>query len=228
MIDMIAIVSGGMDSVTMLHYLVKRMKKHPAVLTFSYGQKHSKEMTCAKYQAEVLGCEKHQVIDLTFLAEAFESSALVGKSVAIPNIDAVKGDPQPPTYVPNRNMVFISVAAAFAETLQVQAIAYGAQAHDMYGYWDTTPEFLEKINSLLSLNRKKQIEVMAPLVNYSKAKVLKLGLELGVDFSNTWSCYQGEDLACGKCPTCAERLAAFQELGATDPIEYQPSHETKV
>jgi 7-cyano-7-deazaguanine synthase len=221
MVDSIAIVSGGMDSVTLLHYLVKGLDKSPAVLTFAYGQKHSKEIECAEYQSQLLGCEKHEIIDLSFLTPAFASSALVSNSIAIPDIEAVKGDPQPVTYVPNRNMIFLAIAAAFAETLQVQNIAYGAQAHDMYGYWDTTPDFLEKINNLLSLNRKTQIHVSAPLVNYSKADVLKFGLGLNVDFSKTWSCYEGNEVACGKCPTCAERLAAFREVGTLDPLPYK-------
>lgn len=221
MIDTIAIVSGGMDSVTMLHYLVKQLNRKPAVLTFTYGQKHIKEIESAKYQCELLKCEMHEVVDTSFLVPAFASSALVSDAISIPDIVSVQGNPQPATYVPNRNMIFLSIAAAFAETLKAKEIAYGAQAHDMYGYWDTTPEFLEKINSVFSLNRKERIQIIAPLVNFSKSDVLKLGLELGVDFANTWSCYQGGDLACGVCPTCAERLAAFQSLGIRDPIEYK-------
>lgn len=220
MVDSVAIVSGGMDSVTLLHYLVKREGKNPAVLSFTYGQKHNKEIEYAHYQSETLGCKHFQVLDLGFLAPAFASSALVSKEIAIPNIKDVEGDSQPLTYVPNRNMIFLSIAAAYAETLGVKEICYGAQAHDLYGYWDTTPQFLERINSLLSLNRKNSIQVKAPLVTLSKSDVLRLGLELNVDYGKTWSCYEGNDLACGKCPTCAERLAAFQAVGMVDPIPY--------
>jgi len=219
-IDSLAIVSGGMDSVTLLHYLVKREKKHPAVLSFIYGQKHNKEIAYASYQAKLLNCQQHQIIDLSHLAPAFASSALVSREIAVPDIDTVQGDPQPLTYVPNRNMIFLAIAAAFAETLGVNEVCYGAQAHDLYGYWDTTPQFLEKINALLSLNRKNSININAPLVNLSKSEVLRLGLELEVDYSKTWSCYEGNELACGKCPTCAERLAAFQLVGVKDPIAY--------
>lgn len=221
MSDSIAIVSGGMDSVTLLHYLVKQEHKIPTILSYTYGQKHLKEIEFAKFQVHELGLTDHRIVDLSILASAFESSALVSSGVEIPNIDSVKGDPQPPTYVPNRNMIFLSIAAAFAETLQVEDIFYGAQAHDLYGYWDTTPDFLQRINALLSLNRKSKINIQAPLVNRPKADVLRLGLELQVDYGKTWSCYKGSEQACGICPTCAERLAAFKDVGLSDPIPYQ-------
>jgi 7-cyano-7-deazaguanine synthase len=219
--DSVVIVSGGMDSVTLLHYLIKREGKKPAVLSYIYGQKHSKEIEYASWQAKALGCQLHQIMDLSMLVPAFSSSALISRDISVPDISSVEGDPQLPTYVPNRNMIFIAIAAAFAETLDVEEVNYGAQAHDLYGYWDTTPQFLSRINDLLSLNRNKAIQIKAPLVNLSKAEVLRLGLELGVDFSKTWSCYEGSELACGKCPTCAERLAAFDELGLRDPIQYK-------
>ena len=221
MVDSVAIVSGGMDSVTLLHYLVKKENKKPAILTFTYGQKHSKEVEYAKYQAQELGCTEHQIVDLSPIASVFSSSALVSASIEIPSIDKVQGDPQPATYVPNRNMIFLSIAAALAETLQVEEIFYGAQAHDLYGYWDTTPDFLEKINTVLSLNRKHNLKILAPLVNKGKADVLRLGIELNVNFGKTWSCYQGNEKACGVCPTCAERLDAFKAVGVKDPLVYQ-------
>jgi 7-cyano-7-deazaguanine synthase len=221
MIDSVAIVSGGMDSVTLLHYLVKLKQKKPAILSFSYGQKHSKEVQFAKYHSQLLGCQEHLILDLSLLAPAFQGSALVGADISIPDIDVVRGDPQPATYVPNRNMIFLSIAAAYAEGYQVQNVYYGAQAHDLYGYWDTTPEFLERINNLLTLNRKNHVQVLAPLVNLTKSEVLRLGLEMNIDYGKTWSCYVGEDKACGICPTCAERLEAFRIVGIKDPLEYE-------
>jgi 7-cyano-7-deazaguanine synthase len=221
MTDSIAIISGGMDSVTMLHYLVKQKQKTPAVLTFTYGQKHSKEIDFAKYQVQLIGLQEHKVVDLSMLSSAFAISSLVSSLFEIPNIASVQGDPQPSTYVPNRNMIFLAIAAAFAETLKVSDIYYGAQAHDLYGYWDTTPDFLERINALLSLNRKSTINIQAPLMKFSKMEVLRLGLELKVDYEKTWSCYKGDEYACGECPTCAERLAAFKEVGIQDPLSYK-------
>lgn len=221
MIDSVAIVSGGMDSVTLLHYLVRTVQRHPAVITFIYGQKHDKEVTFAREQAAGLGCGAHLVLDLALLRPLFASSALVSESVRVPDIAAVKGDPQPVTYVPNRNMIFLALAAAYAETQGVSDVFYGAQAHDMYGYWDTTPQFLAQVNQVYDLNRKTPVQIKAPFVNDTKADVLRTGLELGVDYGRTWSCYEGQELACGRCPTCAERLQAFAEVGVPDPLSYK-------
>jgi 7-cyano-7-deazaguanine synthase len=220
MIDSVAIVSGGLDSVTLLHYLVKNAGLCPAVLTFKYGQKHTKEIGYAKYHAALLSRDEHRIVDLSSMSPLFSASALVSEDIAIPEIAKVLGDPQPITYVPNRNMIFLALAAAFAETHGVSLVYYGAQSHDMYGYWDTTSEFIEQLNGVLHLNRKTPIQIHAPFVNCSKADILRAGLEMGVDYGETWSCYEGNDIACGKCPTCAERLKAFEEVGVPDPLPY--------
>jgi len=224
MVDSVAIVSGGMDSVTLLHYLVKREKRQPAVITFAYGQKHDKEVALAQAQATLLGCEEHLVLDLGLLRPLFAHSALVDKDTAVPDILDVMGDPQPATYVPNRNMIFLALAAAYAETNDVSDIFYGAQRHDIYGYWDTTPQFLASLNEVYSLNRKTPIQIQAPFVQFSKADILRLGLEMDVDYAQTWSCYEGKEAACGRCPTCAERLQAFAEVGVADPLPYLVSN----
>lgn len=216
--DCVAIVSGGMDSVTLLHYLIKEKKRRPAVLTFLYGQKHDKEVACARWQCQQLGCDPHLVLDLGLLRPLFANSALVGAQTAIPTAEAVQGDPQPATYVPNRNLIFLALAAAWAETQDVTEVFYGAQRHDLYGYWDTTPTFLERINQLLGLNRQKAIQIQAPFVDHSKADLLRVGLALDVDYAQTWSCYEGGERACGVCPTCAERLQAFAAVGINDPL----------
>lgn len=218
--DCVAVVSGGFDSVTLLHRLVKHEKLQPAVITFLYGQKHNREIICAKENADLLGCEVFQQVDLAPFRTLFATSALVSDEVAIPTIDSVRGDPQPTTYVPNRNMIFLALAVAFAESLSVSDVYYGAQHHDMYGYWDTTPEFLNKLNTVYLLNRKTPVQIKAPFVNFSKSDILRTGLDLDVDYAKTWSCYAGKERACGKCPTCAERLAAFAEVGIVDPLPY--------
>ena len=218
--DSVVIVSGGMDSATLLHYLVKQEKRNPAVMTFQYGQKHSREIECAKAQVALLSIKAHMVVDLRATQAIFGTSALVNDDVAIPDMQAVVGNNQPATYVPNRNMLFLAYAVAYAESLRVDRVYYGAQAHDLYGYWDTTPDFLERLNGVYSLNRKDAVRIEAPFVRYSKADVLRTGLDLGVDYAQTWSCYAGQALACGQCPTCAERLKAFEEVGLVDPIPY--------
>jgi 7-cyano-7-deazaguanine synthase len=133
----------------------------------------------------------------------------------------VTGNPQPATYVPNRNMIFLALAAAYAESHGASSVYYGAQSHDMYGYWDTTPQFLAQLNQVYAQNRQTPIQIEAPFVNYAKTDILRKGLELGVDYGRTWSCYEGQTAACGQCPTCAERLQAFTNMGIEDPIPYQ-------
>lgn len=220
MTDSVAIVSGGMDSVTLLHHLVKTEERQPAVITFRYGQKHEREIDCARWQVETLGLAQHTIVDLAPMRQIFGASALVDEGVAIPDIVDVMGDPQPPTYVPNRNMIFLALAVAWAESLNTSVVYYGAQRHDVYGYWDTTPDFLERLNQVYTLNRKTPVDIAAPFIDYSKADILGIGLELDVDYGQTWSCYAGAQAACGRCPTCAERLKAFEDMGISDPLPY--------
>jgi 7-cyano-7-deazaguanine synthase len=220
MVDSVVIVSGGMDSVTLLHYLVKEAGRIPAVITFRYGQKHDKEIAFAESHTAELGCQEHLILNLMPIRAVFAGSALTSADVIMPTAEDVVGNPQPPTYVPNRNMIFLALSAAFAESQGVSDIYYGAQRHDMYGYWDTTPQFLAQLNNVYGLNRKTPIEIHAPFVELSKAQIVRKGLALGVDYGRTWSCYEGKEAACGRCPTCAERLAAFEELGLADPAPY--------
>ncbi len=219
-VDCVAIVSGGMDSVTLLHYLVKDLGRNPAVITFVYGQKHDKEVDFARQNVAELGLREHLVLDLALLTPLFAKSALISAEVAVPDVVDVMGDPQPVTYVPNRNMIFLALAAAYAETHEVGDVFYGAQRHDIYGYWDTTPQFLASLNNVYALNRKTPLQIKAPFVDYTKTDILRKGLELNVDYATTWSCYEGKEAACGRCPTCAERMQAFADLDMTDPLPY--------
>ncbi|MFO7976285.1 MAG: 7-cyano-7-deazaguanine synthase, partial [Candidatus Hydrogenedentota bacterium] len=150
-------------------------------------------------------------------------TSLVNGGSNVPDLaevaDADRG--QPSTYVPNRNMMLLSIAAAYAEAHGAADVFYGAQAQDEYGYWDCTTEFVERLNRVLALNRRTAVIVHAPFVGMSKTESLRLGLELGVDYAHTWSCYRGGGKACGTCPTCIERLRAFREAGLPDPVEYE-------
>lgn len=218
--DSVAIVSGGMDSVTLAHYVVKKQNRSPLILSFDYGQRHRRELLCAAQCAADLGLY-HLTVNIGFYAHLNMATALLADSVEdVPNISDVMGDPQPITYVPNRNMVMLSIAAALAEGINASDVIFGAQLHDQYGYWDTTKAFVDRLQQLFNLNRKNMIRLVAPFVNWSKADELRLGLELGIDYGKTWSCYVGEELACGTCPTCAERRAAFEKCGLVDPIPY--------
>lgn len=232
--DSVVVLSGGLDSVTLLHYVTKTLNKEPLALSFNYGQRHIIELQYAKMQAQALSLQ-HLIVDLTSLSSAFSRvSTLMERSEQgdVPNVQEVLGDPQPTTYVPNRNMIMASIAAAFAESYGVEEIYLGIQKHDIYGYWDTTKDFMERVNNVLKLNRKNMVKFEGPFVSYSKAEVLKIGWDLGIDYAQTWSCYEGASAtdymmgiqrACGKCPTCAERLAAFAANGLVDPLLYKES-----
>ncbi len=218
------LLSGGLDSAVLLHHMAQDLgilKIH--ALSFRYGQKHSRELEMADRQATKLSqVAEHRIVDASFFGTLVATAtALVKGGRDIPDLDSLAGPEldQPPTYVPNRNMVLLAVAAAFAEARDCDTVFYGAQAQDRYGYWDCTPEFVQRMNDLLALNRKSRIQVSAPFASKSKTEVVLLGAGLGVDFTETWSCYRGGERPCGKCPTCAERKKAFSEAGIRDPLE---------
>ena len=213
----VVLLSGGIDSTTLLYYVKNRlMAKRIYALSFNYGQRHAREIDMARWQSSNAEVAEHKVIDMAFFGKMIrKSSVLTNKSVKVPNIEDLDEHQrkQPPTYVPNRNMVFISIAAAYAETIEAYDIFYGAQKQDEYGYWDCSKDFITKINQVFRLNRRKAVKIYAPFAGMRKSKVLKIGLELGVDYEHTWSCYRGERKPCGKCPSCVEKERAFKEGG---------------
>ena len=218
------LLSGGLDSTVLLHHVVKELGARPVyALSFQYGQKHGRELDMARWQVASLGAAvaEHRVLNLGFFQElAGGASALVAGGPAVPALTDVKAADldQPLTYVPNRNMMLLSLAAAFAEARGCGVLYYGAQAQDEYGYWDCTTEFVARVNAVLSLNRRRPVQVAAPFALKRKGEGVKLGLKLGVDFSRTWSCYRGGERPCGECPTCVERRKAFEEAGIPDPL----------
>jgi len=226
----VVLLSGGADSTVLLHHAIRNLGRRTVhALSFNYGQRHSKELECARWQARAAAVAEHRIIDVSFLGELLKlATTLIAGGEDVPNLRDLSARQlvQPPTYVPNRNMVLLSVAAAYAEAVGIEEVFYGAQAQDQYGYWDCTATFVERINHVLALNRGKPVKMYAPFVRMKKAETVRLGFELGVDFSHTWSCYRGGQKACGTCPTCAERIAAFRAAGAQDPIPYEPQPES--
>lgn len=220
----VVLLSGGLDSSVLLHYVARELHcPEIHALSFNYGQRHSRELNCANTQAQAADVRAHRVMDITFMGALIQTgSSLIEGGVPVPDLDTLTAEEltQPPTYVPNRNMMLLSMAAAYAEAHGITDLYYGAQAQDEYGYWDCTRTFLERINGVLSLNRKSPVTVHAPFVGFSKSDTLKQGMALGVDFAQTWSCYRGGETACGTCPTCVERLNAFAAIQARDPISY--------
>lgn len=213
----VILLSGGMDSVTLLHYIQKKLNVSEIyALSFEYGQKHSREIEMAKWQAHSVCVKEHRCLDISFFADLIAgSSALTDESKDIPSLTEISAEnlDQPSTYVPNRNMILLSLAVAWAESKGVADVFYGAQAQDQYGYWDCTVDFLDKMNDVLCLNRGLSVTIRAPFVEKSKTEVLRLGLDMGVDYAHTWSCYKGGSEPCGICPTCIERDKAFTEAG---------------
>lgn len=226
----VVLLSGGMDSSVLVHHVARAMGACPVyALSYHYGQRHSRELECAQWQARQAGVAAHQVIDIRFMGEMLKGgTTLVHDGADVPDLAALAPEDmaQPPTYVPNRNMMLLSIAAAFAEAHQVYDVYYGAQAQDEYGYWDCTRDFLQRVNAVLALNRRRPVTIHAPFVDRKKADIVRHGLELGVDFAHTWSCYRGAERPCGTCPTCVERLKAFAEAGVADPLECGPPNPT--
>jgi len=220
----VSILSGGLDSTVLTYYLVDKYgSENVFALTFYYNQKHQFEIEKASKTCQKLNIQ-HKIIDISFLGDIVAPvSALSSKSsIDVPELKDVLGDPQPITYVPFRNTILLSLALSFAESNGCEKVFYGAQKNDLYGYWDTTEEYVNKLNDLIQLNRKHKITVEAPFTNFTKADEIKLGLKLNVDFKDTNSCYtpneKGE--ACGVCPTCKERLKGFEDNNIKDPIPY--------
>jgi 7-cyano-7-deazaguanine synthase len=218
----VVLLSGGLDSSVLLHLIAKELQHAPVyALSFNYDQRHLRELRCAEVQATAVGVTDHRIIDMSFLGDLLrDGSALIAGGAPVPDMAALDVETlkQPPTYVPNRNMMLLSMAAAYAETRGVQHIYYGAQAQDDYGYWDCTDDFLQHMNQTLALNRRNAVTIHAPLLHNSKADNIALGQKLGVDFAQTWSCYRGEEKPCGACPTCVDRLKAFEMVGLQDPL----------
>ncbi|MDA0578500.1 MAG: 7-cyano-7-deazaguanine synthase QueC [Verrucomicrobia bacterium] len=217
----VVLVSGGVDSTTLLHGVRAAGVGQIHALSFAYGQRHARELAMARHQAKLAGVARHDVVDLGFFG------ALAGSRTALSTqgpmvLDLVElteaQKRQPPTYVPHRNLLFLSIAAATAEGAGLQDVFYGAQAQDEYGYWDCTGEFVGRLNGVLALNREKAVRIHAPFVGLPKSAVVKIGLALGVDYSHTWTCYRGGAAPCGSCPSCVERAGAFRAAGAPDPL----------
>lgn len=212
--DAIVLLSGGMDSTTLL-YAVKE-KYTPLALILSYGQRHEKEIMIAQTVASRAG------VDYQKLAIPFPTtgSSLLDKSSAIPQ-RMTKNIPS--TYVPARNTVFISLAVSFAEANGVGKVFIGINAVDYSGYPDCRPEYVLAFNKLLKLATKSGIEgspvrVEAPYINLSKSEIIKKGISLGVPYEFTWSCYKGERKPCGTCDSCKLRAKGFKEAGCHDPL----------
>lgn len=225
----IVILSGGLDSTTCMG-IAKAQGYELYPLTFDYGQRHKSEIENARQVAEFYGvAQRHKIVSLGFLKE-FGGSALTDESIEVP--PAGESGPVdsdiPVTYVPGRNLLFLSIATSYAEVTGAEAIYIGVNALDYSGYPDCRPEFIRKVEEVMALATRVGVEggpmrIETPLIHWSKADIIREGTRLGVPYQLTTSCYNGQDAACGECDSCRLRLKGFAEAGLTDPIPYRPS-----
>lgn len=221
----LVLFSGGVDSTTCLGMAVDKYGANEVLaLSISYGQKHSKEIDSAKAVCKYYKVMFRQ-IDLSVIFADSDCSLLINSDKDIPKetyaqqLEKTDGNPVS-TYVPFRNGLFLSVAASVAISNGCDAIYYGAHSDDAAGnaYPDCSSDFNESISRAIYLGSGNKLRVEAPFVKLTKAQVVKIGLDLGVPYELTWSCYEGKDKPCGVCGTCRDRIEAFRANGITDPI----------
>jgi len=222
----VVLLSGGIDSSTAMA-IAKKENYELHALTFRYGQRHEREIEAAKKVAAFLGAQGHLIIEFNLRA--------IGGSALTDEIEVPKGRNQkeiawgiPVTYVPARNTIFLSFALALAERLEAEDIFFGANQLDYSGYPDCREEYIRAFEQMANLATKAGVEgktkirIHTPLIRMTKAQIIQKGMELGLDYSLTWSCYDPApgSLACGLCDSCQLRLKGFKEAGCKDPIKY--------
>ena len=217
----VVLLSGGLDSATALA-IAKSQGYSCHVLSFDYGQRSLTELNAAREIAASVGVAEHRVLRLNL--EDFGGSALTDKSIDVPDGET---DGIPVTYVPARNTVFLSLALGWAEVLDADAIFIGVNAVDYSGYPDCRPEFIDAFETMANLATRRgvngePIKIETPLIDLTKAQIIQKGIELGIDYSKTLSCYQADDMgrACGHCDSCRLRALGFADAGVADPTIY--------
>ncbi len=215
----VVLLSGGLDSATAL-YFAKEQGYNCSCLIFDYGQRHKKEIESAKKLAKKASCLA-QVIKIKL---PWGGSSLLDKKLNIPyGKHKIEGGAIPSTYVPARNIIFLSFALSFAEALKAEKIFIGAHIHDYSGYPDCRPEFYNAFKKIISTGTKSGVEnrgikIETPLIHKDKAGIIRMAKKLGVPLELTWSCYSGGRRPCGKCDSCYYRQRGFREAGMDDPL----------
>ncbi len=213
-------VSGGMDSAVAAALLAREHRL--ACLHANYGQRtEARELACFQALADHFGAEARLVVDLSTL-RAIGGSSLTDASIPVREGEPVEGL-VPSSYVPFRNAHLLAAATSWAELLGAKAIGIGAVWEDSSGYPDCRPEFYRAFEEAIRQGTRPEtsIRILTPVIHLSKAEIVRTGAELGVPFERTWSCYQGEEQACGACESCRLRLRGFREAGRADPIPYR-------
>ncbi len=214
--DSVIIVSGGLDSITLLY---DKAETIALAISFDYGQNHSKkELPYAEYHCQKLGIP-HITIPLTFMHQYFKSSLLEGAE-AIPE-GHYEEENMKSTVVPFRNGIMLAIATGIAESHELKRVYIANHGGDHIIYPDCRPEFIDAMDKATSAGTFVDVRVEAPYTNISKADIVRRGTALGIDYAKTWSCYKGSEIHCGKCGTCVERKEAFADAGVNDPTEYE-------
>ena len=206
----VILLSGGLDSATVL-YLAKAKGYLCRCLIFDYGQLHKKEVYQAVKIAKAAGCA-YKILKINF---PWKGSALLDNKIKIPE-KVIRGIPA--TYVPSRNIIFLSFAASFAETIGAREIFIGAHAQDYSGYPDCRRKFFVAFSKMVKVGTYGGFSVQAPLLHKNKSQIILVGKKLGVPFGLTWSCYRGAKAPCAKCDSCYYRAKGFKEAGLVDPL----------
>ena len=219
----VVLLSGGLDSCTCM--AVAKSKGYDVYpISFNYHQRHSIELEGAKKIAAFYGVKRHLIIETNM--DAIGGSALTDKKIEVPEGDTHRTD-VPDTYVPARNLIFLSYAVGYSEVLGASHVYIGVNSVDYSGYPDCRPEFIQRFQELsdyattATAVKGKHITIETPLQNLSKAEIVKLGVKLGAPYKFTHSCYKGGEKACGVCDSCKLRLEGFREAGVEDPIAYE-------
>ena len=214
----IVLLSGGLDSATTLYY-AKHKGYNVHALIFDYGQRHKKEVKCALKVAKAAKCP----FKVVKIALPWKGSALLDKKIDIPRNRRLDAKDIPPTYVPSRNIIFLSFAASYAEAVGAEKIFIGANAIDYSGYPDCRPGFFKAFSRVLKTGletgvKGRPIRVETPLIRMTKGQIVRLGIKLKVPYGLTWSCYTGLRWMCGECDSCRLRQKGFDEARIKDPI----------
>lgn len=210
----IHILSGGLDSTTLLYWLIK--KKHTVeTITFNYGQRHIKEIKSAVDTCKTLNIA-NTVVDISSITNLISNSSLTS------NIEVPEGHYQDEnmktTVVPSRNTIMASIAQGYAVNKNFDAISLGVHSGDHAIYPDCRPEFIKYLRRTFLRNNYKPIKILVPFINKNKSQIIEIGKKLKVNYKLTWTCYKGEEKPCGKCGSCVERLEAFKENNLIDPL----------
>lgn len=228
----VVVLSGGMDSTIAARLAVEKYgSDNVHAVSFYYKQKQSVELDLAKKNAEKLNI-KHQFIDIGFLGDMVRGvSANIVGGLSMPTIKDILGDPAPATEVPFRNGILLMISCAYAQVNNLGVVVTGLQSSDQYNYFDTTPHFVDAMNSVVTQNRIHDIKIHAPFITSTKSEEILILKELDGNIgllSNTLTCYNpvvidDKIISCGKCPSCSERLANFVQAGIPEPVQYERS-----